>query len=104
MDAGMKIEIRFFLTFYHVFLNSRCGSGNKKATVMDAIDACCKAHDKSYQGWDSSASYYLINNYDCNKMFNRTSGRYNACVCDKTAAQCFARNKYNPKMRFHTFK
>jgi len=66
---------------------------------MDGIDACCKAHDACYQGWDSSASYYLITGYNCDNMRNPTPARYAACMCDKTAAQCFARNRYNPNMK-----
>src|SRR4051812_29217287 len=98
MDVGMETEISFFI-YTLSFLNFRCGSGNRGQTIMDGIDACCKTHDACYRGWGYSASYYLITNFDCESMINRTPARYQACICDKTAAQCFARNKYNPKMK-----
>jgi hypothetical protein len=66
---------------------------------MDGIDACCKAHDACYQGWGSAASYYLINDYTWECMNNPLSAKYKACMCDKRAAQCFARNTYNAKMK-----
>jgi secretory phospholipase A2 len=77
----------------------RCGSGNKGQTVMDGIDACCKTHDGCYKGFGSLASYYLINDFTWNCMNDPSSTQYKACMCDKAAAQCFARNTYNTNMQ-----
>lgn len=42
-----------------------------------------------------TCSLHLI----CSSMIFPTLERYRACVCDKTAAQCFARYTYNSKMK-----
>lgn len=65
---------------------------------MDAIDSCCKEHDSCYKGWTSLASYYTItSNWQCGD--DSSSNQYKACMCDREAAQCFARNKYQPTIK-----
>ncbi len=65
---------------------------------MDEIDMCCKVHDACYKGWDSSASYYDTgSNWICTD--SPSSVQYKACMCNKEAAQCFARNPYNEELK-----
>ncbi|CAF0801495.1 unnamed protein product [Rotaria sp. Silwood1] len=97
MDVGMETEISYFCVLTN--LSFRCGSGNKGQTIMDVIDARCKAHDGCYKGWGSLASYYLINDFTWECMNDPSSAQYKACLYDKIAAQCFARNTYNPNMK-----
>jgi len=88
-----------FLFFCVLFaLIFRCGSGNKGETVMDGVDMCCKIHDGCYKDWDSLASYYIIDaNWMCAN--SPSSDQYKACMCDKEAAQCFARNTYHEYLK-----
>ncbi len=94
----MKSEISLFFRVLSSFI-FRCGSGNKGQTVMDSIDACCKTHDGCYKGFDSWASYYLINDFTWNCMNDPSSAQYAACMCDKNAALCFARYTFNTNMK-----
>ncbi len=66
----------------------RCGSGSKGTRTVDGIDQCCKAHDACYQN-----IAYVSYNWVCQNAPGTAA--YRACMCDKTAAQCFAANTYN---------
>ena len=65
---------------------------------MDEIDRCCQTHDQCFKGWDTWASFYIIE-FDWTCGNKPTSQQYKACMCDKEAAQCFAAHTYNKEMR-----
>jgi secretory phospholipase A2 len=65
---------------------------------MDGIDMCCKTHDGCYKSWDSLALYYISDsNWMCAN--SPSCDQYTACMCDKEAAQCFARNTYHENLK-----
>ncbi|KAJ8317312.1 hypothetical protein KUTeg_005216 [Tegillarca granosa] len=68
-----------------------CGIGGG-GNVLDGVDGCCKAHDLCYR-W--------IERQGCHQNGHYTESGSNqycpqqACMCDKRAAECFGRNRYN---------
>ncbi|CAF1660739.1 unnamed protein product [Adineta ricciae] len=65
-----------------------CGIGRKDTKTVDAVDECCKAHDACYENiFYLSVSSLCLNGVD--------TAEYKACMCDKTAAQCFGAYTYN---------
>uniref|UniRef100_A0A671U3T0 Phospholipase A2 n=1 Tax=Sparus aurata TaxID=8175 RepID=A0A671U3T0_SPAAU len=89
-----------------------CGLGGQ-GTPVDEVDQCCKVHDDCYgacmknpacRGFFSFllTPYTLPYWYSCSKG-QVTCSAFNgkcqaaACECDRAAALCFARAKYNPK-------
>ncbi|KAJ8317025.1 hypothetical protein KUTeg_004929 [Tegillarca granosa] len=77
-----------------------CGIGGG-GNVIDGVDRCCRAHDLCYirierrgcsPKWSTYSYKIRGGNITCG------SKRYcpkEACLCDKRAAECFRRNRYN---------
>ncbi|KAJ8317313.1 hypothetical protein KUTeg_005217 [Tegillarca granosa] len=68
-----------------------CGVGGG-GNALDGVDRCCRAHDQCYirierRGCNPKWSTYRSKKY-CPKE---------ACLCDKRAAECFRRNRYNSR-------
>ncbi|XP_013393800.1 neutral phospholipase A2 agkistrodotoxin-like [Lingula anatina] len=79
-----------------------CGLGGR-GTPKDGVDRCCQAHDRCYDRLINSGcrnpvlnaySYTLSGGIVCNRSRNDRCEQ-GGCECDRTAAYCFARNRYN---------
>ncbi|KAJ3581310.1 hypothetical protein NHX12_029381 [Muraenolepis orangiensis] len=88
-----------------------CGLGGG-AEPVDDVDMCCKLHDKCYHDKASRLApgctaiadlpYLLVYDYTCHNRqatCSASNTRWQAavCECDRVAAHCFARTKYNPE-------
>ncbi|CAL8294801.1 unnamed protein product [Gadus morhua 'NCC'] len=88
-----------------------CGKGGS-GTPVDELDRCCQVHDQCYDdAMQNDACWPILDNpytemysYDCDSHNkNITCRRKNdlcemfICECDRLAAMCFARSKYNPE-------
>lgn len=84
-----------------------CGMGGKGDPV-DAIDNCCKNHDKCYSNTSNLFCYTYFSTYDYTAASNQircastnTECQSGVCNCDKLAAECFKENLhlYNPSYK-----
>ena len=88
MVAGECCKHFFNVHFEYSKRIHRCGIGRKDTKTVDAVDECCKTHDACYENiFYLSVSSLCLNGVD--------TAEYKACMCDKTAAQCFAASTYN---------
>eukprot|EP00057_Strongylocentrotus_purpuratus_P034409 XP_795063.2 PREDICTED: phospholipase A2, minor isoenzyme-like [Strongylocentrotus purpuratus] len=90
-----------------------CGMGGE-GRVIDEVDACCKWHDECYDRLlDSKACKNLVHVYirpyrfwqrrcwkkDAEiKCYSKRPCSRGLCQCDREAALCFARAKYNEEL------
>nr|XP_057926404.1 phospholipase A2 [Doryrhamphus excisus] len=85
-----------------------CGFGGT-GSPLDDLDMCCYVHDKCYErsrkipGCRGIADlpYVLVYDYTCSDNQVTCSATNDkcqtaVCECDRIAAHCFARAKYNP--------
>lgn len=84
-----------------------CGlGGDERTDPVDGIDRCCKNHDNCYGTVDKSVCNWswlgaLFISYSWGDLtgaiecFDTDRCRYSVCLCDKLAAECFAKNSYN---------
>ncbi|XP_005811202.1 phospholipase A2-like [Xiphophorus maculatus] len=85
-----------------------CGLGGS-GTPVDDVDRCCQVHDSCYSNSMKipecegilDLPYVISYNFSCsNKQVtcSATNDKCQAtvCECDRVAAHCFARYKYNP--------
>ncbi|XP_044514773.1 phospholipase A2 [Gracilinanus agilis] len=86
-----------------------CGLGGY-GTPVDEFDQCCQVHDNCYsQAKKLSSCKFLLDNpytkhysYSCSGNEITCSSKNNECKaficnCDRTAANCFSKAKYNPE-------
>ncbi|XP_029915074.1 phospholipase A2-like [Myripristis murdjan] len=90
-----------------------CGWGGA-GTAVDELDRCCQAHDQCYNTalrhgscrrfWDNP--YTKTYRFQCDwrskiVSCNRSNNPCEMfiCECDRRAAMCFARSRYNEKYR-----
>lgn len=86
-----------------------CGLGGQ-GTPVDQLDQCCFTHDHCYGNATTYESckplldnpYTNIYDYECNKntktitcLASNNACEMFICLCDKTAAECFAQAPYN---------
>ena len=82
-----------------------CGLGGKGKT-LDGVDRCCHAHDNCYRQLRRRgvcfrlALYFSHYKHSCSNCSSKNKGcSRELCRCDRKAARCFKRNKYNPGMK-----
>ncbi|KAM7018212.1 phospholipase A2-like [Tautogolabrus adspersus] len=86
-----------------------CGFGGS-GTPLDELDECCRVHDMCYRASRKAPGctalvdlpYVLIYDFTCSNQQVTCSATNNkcqaaVCECDRVAAHCFARTKYNPE-------
>ncbi|EDO43503.1 predicted protein, partial [Nematostella vectensis] len=82
-----------------------CGRGGG-GTPVDGVDRCCRAHDLCWGEVKHCHPFSNLYRYRISGIYPSCSITCNAgkndsceqsiCNCDKAAAECFARNTYNP--------
>ncbi|KXJ26393.1 acidic phospholipase A2 DE-II [Exaiptasia diaphana] len=92
-----------------------CGYGGG-GTPVDDIDRCCQEHDNCY-GRNEDCAYYSLS-YDSGyikqyrtatqkcvlKCDDTEKCKFNICECDRIAAECFAKYRYNPKHKTYWYQ
>lgn len=94
--------------FDYLGYGCHCGLGGKGKPV-DQVDFCCQVHDQCYadtstylQFWKLCSPHLITYSWSyANGVVSCTGAQdncgYKTCLCDKFAAECFARNTFNPQ-------
>ncbi|XP_072016219.1 uncharacterized protein [Amphiura filiformis] len=90
-----------------------CGLGGK-GTPKDALDGCCKDHDRCYddvigEGLCSADQVYTVNyKKKCNAGKASCSSKPGTCAeavceCDQAVAECMSANKHHYNKKYHNY-
>ncbi|XP_072103704.1 phospholipase A2, minor isoenzyme-like [Mobula birostris] len=84
-----------------------CGPGGS-GTPVDDLDRCCQTHDKCYEDAKEKEKCRIVYSpkmihykYSCSKGKLECTSKSHCekfiCECDRNAAICFSKAKYNPE-------